>query len=698
MQGMNSLSPGFLARAAQQGASSHQSSPAKHATLDTVITATHTHKETSIEDLLAESSAEAAHLETKLAQHVPGEVLVRLREKSAQIQDFASSYGAEVKESIPLPQSQRMAYRELLRLQLPADVSTAQAITAMSHDPRVAYAVTNDILRTYREMKNSQSTDLANVPADLDPKLWGLNNLNNPDCDIDAGKAWNISTGRRDGEVIAVIDTGVDTNHRALRNNIWTDPKDGSHGFNALNDSNNPADDHGHGTHCSGTIGANGTDGFYGVNHKASIMPVKFLAANGEGKLSDAIKGISWADSHGARVMSNSWGGGEYNEALRDTISGSSALQVFAAGNDSSNNDTTPAYPASYHTSNMLVVAATNRDDMLAGFSNYGANSVDLAAPGDDIWSTVPNNQYKSMRGTSMATPHVAGAAVLIANQFPGISNDQIKARILLNVDQVANLQGKVASGGRLNLAAALKQDNVAPGAVGDLKVLAVKSGKVDLSWLAAGDDGDQGRAGVYQVRYSDRPIVEGPAGEGEISFDKAVDATSGRPAEPGTLQDASIQIPTTGDDQTVYVAVRVLDHVGNPSKISSVKTIVPASKVVYTDDKNTANWSHDGRWGQVTVGSRTRVWTDSPNGNYENGVNSALTSKSISLRNSKGNRAIFDAKFDIENKYDNLYVEASKDGKSWSKLATFTGSSDWSARSVDLSAYDGEMFRFASA
>ncbi len=639
-----------------------------------------------IADLLNQTAVEAAHLESKLCQHAKGEVLVRLERSSGGVVDFAESYGCHVKESIPMPGVQRNASRELLLIQLPESMSTAQAITVMSHDPRVAYAVTNDILHANRVAAEPPAE---NLPPNLSSKLWGMNNSKDPNCDIDAGKAWAITTGKRDGEVIAVLDSGIDYTHKALASNMWSNPKDGSHGFNVLNGSNDPMDDYFHGTHCAGTIAANGQDGVYGVNHQASVMAVKFLDKNGNGKLSDAIKAINFAEENGARVMSNSWGGGSYNQALKDALEGSSALQVFAAGNDSNNNDRIPSYPSSYQTTNMLSVAATTRTDGLARFSNYGPKTVDLGAPGAEIWSTVPGDRYKLSDGTSMAAPMVAGAAIEIVNQFPGISNRELKSRILLNVDEVKSLKGKVASGGRLNLAASLKTDNIAPGSVTQLKVAEQDRRTVKLSWVAGGDDGNSGTAGLYQIRVSDKPILD------LADFEQAREVTSGRPAESGQQQELALQFQPAKLDRRVYLAVQVTDHVGLTSGISAVDTVIPAAKLVFSDDKSPSNWNHDGNWGQVDLGSRTGVWTDSPAGDYANDVNSVLVSKPISLKDSVKNRLNFELKSETEQDVDHLFVEVSKDGKSWSTLSSFSGTTDWNTYSLDLSRFDGSDVRF---
>src|SRR5690606_21235490 len=191
-------------------------------------------------------------------------------------------------------------------------------------------------------------------PNDLHERLYGM-------AKIQAPQAWETTTGSRTGPVVAVIDGGIDYNHPDLTNNMWTNPgeipgdgldNDGNgvvddvHGYNAINGSGHPADDNNHGTHCAGTIGAEGNNGVgvVGVNHQARMMAVKFLGSNGSGTTADAVKGVLYASRMGARITSNSWGGGGYNQALKDALASSPALHIFAAGNANSNNDRRPSY------------------------------------------------------------------------------------------------------------------------------------------------------------------------------------------------------------------------------------------------------------------------------------------------------------------------------------------------------------------
>lgn len=324
-------------------------------------------------------------------------------------------------------------------------------------------------------------------PDYLAGKLWGLHNIGQDggtdDADIDAPEGWNARTGS--DVVVAIIDTGVRYTHEDLAANMWTNPNeipangidddgngyiDDIHGINAITGSGNPDDDEGHGTHCAGTVGAVGNNGkgVTGVAWSAQLMACKFLDAEGSGFDSDAIECIDYAIDMGAKVLSNSWGGGSSNAALKDAIARAQAkgvVFVAAAGNDGADNDATPHYPSSYDLDNIVAVAATNRNDELADFSNYGLTSVDLAAPGVSIYSTtfVSNTSYGSKSGTSMATPHVSGVFVLLAAEFPLDSYSSLISRVLTKTDPLASLAGKCVTGGRLNLYKAIQNTNPRP-------------------------------------------------------------------------------------------------------------------------------------------------------------------------------------------------------------------------------------------
>jgi subtilisin family serine protease len=351
--------------------------------------------------------------------------------------------------------------------------TTAQAIRALNRDPRVAYAEPNFILHAADVIPNDPFFS----------RLWGLHNTGQnvnftagtPDADIDAPEAWSVSTGSSD-VVVAVIDTGVDTAHPDLAPNIWVNAgedcagcrtngvdDDGNgyvddwRGWDFANGDNNPTDDNGHGTHVAGTVAATGNNGLgvAGVTWSSRIMPLKFLGADGSGTTDDAISAILYARAKGVPILNNSWGGGEASQALLDAIQQADAsgeLFVAAAGNDFTNTDVEPFYPASYDVPNLLVVGASDQFDRKAWFSNYGTRTVDLSAPGTNIYSTWPGASYRFADGTSMATPQVSGAAALAKAVFPDASGVGLKALLVRDVDPIATLNAASRTGGRLNV------------------------------------------------------------------------------------------------------------------------------------------------------------------------------------------------------------------------------------------------------
>ncbi|SKA99253.1 Serine protease, subtilisin family [Prosthecobacter debontii] len=309
--------------------------------------------------------------------------------------------------------------------------------------------------------------------------LWGMNNTGESggvvDADIDAPEAWNLATGSASVKV-AVIDSGIDQTHPDLVPNLWTNPDeiagngvdddgngyvDDVHGWDFVNSDANPTDDNGHGTHCAGTIGAVGNNGsgVAGVCWNVSLIGLKFLDASGSGSLTDAVEAIAYATQLGVTLTSNSWSGGDYAQAMKDVIDEAGeagVLFVTVAGNSSNNVESFPEYPGSYTSGNLIAVAATTYQETLADFSNYGAVSTDLAAPGQDIYSTVPGGGYGYNSGTSMACPHVAGACALVKSFKPSLTHLQVKDIILKSVDSIPVLAGKNVTGGRLNVFNAL--------------------------------------------------------------------------------------------------------------------------------------------------------------------------------------------------------------------------------------------------
>jgi subtilisin family serine protease len=300
-------------------------------------------------------------------------------------------------------------------------------------------------------------------------------------ADISAMNAWATTTGS-DDVVVAVLDSGIDYNHEDLVNNIWNRPEqieafrdeslgviDDVHGYDAIDNSGDPFDQNGHGTHCAGIIGAEGGNkvGIAGVNWKVKIMALKFMNAGGFGTTKDAVEAINYAIDRrkagvNVRVISASWGSTQKSRALEDVIrraNDAGILFVAASGNASVDTDHRPHFPAGYKLPNVISVAALDRNDQLAQFSNYGAKSVHIAAPGKDILSTWLGNDYEEHSGTSMATPVVAGVAALVLAHKPGVNVAELRAWLLKSVDKLPNLEGKVSSAGRINAAKAVASD-----------------------------------------------------------------------------------------------------------------------------------------------------------------------------------------------------------------------------------------------
>ncbi|MGK5081939.1 S8 family peptidase [Bdellovibrionota bacterium FG-1] len=310
--------------------------------------------------------------------------------------------------------------------------------------------------------------DLMPAPADVTPPVA------DPDLDkaygmkkIGAVDAWTTYRGSS-SFIVADIDTGIDYNHEDISFNLWRSKDESGKefsGYDFVHNDTLPFDDNEHGTHTAGTIGAVGGNGkgVSGVAQRVSIMALKFLSGEGSGTTADAIRAVDYAIGHGAKVLSNSWGGkgDDGNQALKDAVERArlkDVLFIAAAGNDGTDNDgSNPSYPAAFDNDNMISVAATDDKDGLAFFSNYGKKTTHLAAPGVNVYSTIPGNKYAKLSGTSMACPHVAGAAALLWSKHPEWNYKKVKEVLLGSTDKVAALAGKTVTGGRLNILNALR-------------------------------------------------------------------------------------------------------------------------------------------------------------------------------------------------------------------------------------------------
>jgi subtilisin family serine protease len=294
-----------------------------------------------------------------------------------------------------------------------------------------------------------------NDPGYMNHRLWGLDTIAAP-------AAWNVLTSASN-IVVAVLDTGVRYTHQDLAANMWVNPNDGSHGWNVLAGTNDPNDDNGgHGTMVAGVLGAVGNNGIgvVGVAWQVQIMACKCFDQLGNGSISSVITGMDYAQTNGARIINASWG---FTNSLAlsnavYSLRDSNIIIVAACGNSATDIDLNPTYPASYPFDNVVTVAATTTNDTLAAFSNYGATSVHLAAPGDRIYSTfaASDSYYYTDSGTSFAAPYVAGALALMLTKYPAETYQQIISRVLNATDPLPSLEGKCVTGGRLNLRSAL--------------------------------------------------------------------------------------------------------------------------------------------------------------------------------------------------------------------------------------------------
>ena len=392
---------------------------------------------------------------------VADQVTVKLAAAATEqeLRDLAASYGASVAEQLPLPRYY------ILQLSDSAISAVDDAMTFFGQDSSVvALAEPNHLY-----FKTA-------TPDDLQWPLWGMQKIQAP-------AAWDSETGDP-SVLVAVIDGGVDRTHEDLIGNMWVNTgetgidtnsqdkasngidDDGNgfvddwKGWDFYNDDNAPESDE-HGTHVAGTIGAQGdnTKGVVGVCWDVGLVSVQIFSGDSAASDNEIMRAILYASSIGAKVQNNSWGGYGASTATREaieTVNSNNVLFVAAAGNFNNDNDSNPFYPASYDVENIVSVAATDESDQLASFSHFGATTVDLAAPGVNIQSTTPDNGYESMQGTSMAAPHVAGAAALLWSANASLTNLEVKEALLTSVDKVPALNGRMVSGGRLNVATLL--------------------------------------------------------------------------------------------------------------------------------------------------------------------------------------------------------------------------------------------------
>mgnify|MGYP000749597459 FL=1 len=315
--------------------------------------------------------------------------------------------------------------------------AVTNAVAKLSSSPYIVYAEPDYI----EEMHIISNDPLYN-------QLWGIQKINAP-------LAWDYTTG--DSSIsVGVIDTGIDQNHPDIRENMWTTWNGRLiYGWNFADNSSDSMDIDGHGSHVAGTIGAVGNIGITGVCWQVRVAALKFGL-----DVASAIAAIDFANYYKISILNASWGGRAYSQALKDAIDQYDGLFVASAGNDGTNNDVDPMYPASYDCKNIISVAAVDPYDTLARFSNYGLKTVDIAAPGTNILSLDLAGEYSPLNGTSMAAPHVAGAAALLKSSMPNISTITLKRIILSSAMENPELKGKILTGGILDMETMFKLAN----------------------------------------------------------------------------------------------------------------------------------------------------------------------------------------------------------------------------------------------
>ena len=451
-----------------------------------------------------------------------GELLVKFKKAAKQeaVADFNEQIGASVVE--------QFADLGWQRVKLPENLSVEKALERYRDSPEVEDAQPNFYYRLLATPNDPQYAS-----------MYGLEKISAP-------SAWDFSTGSA-STVVAVIDSGTKLDHEDLTANLWTNAgeikgngvdDDGNgfiddyYGYDFFYNDADPSDESGHGTHVAGTIGARGNNalGIAGVNWNVRLMTIKIYDSDGFGTtaamLINAYNYVRMMKNRGVniRVTNNSYGGCDeacgYDQATKDAIDALDAagiLQVFAAGNNGRNIETAPFYPAQYTTPSILSVAASNNLDARWSNSNFGAVSVDIAAPGAAILSTYPSPLYATLSGTSMASPHAAGTAALLSSYNPNLSAASLKATLMNTVDVLPQWNGVVKTGGRLNAARAMQNQTVCSFALDrTAQTVRTKGGYYTIN-VGAGQNCD------YAVKSNAKWIqisgADSLSGNGSVSF-----------------------------------------------------------------------------------------------------------------------------------------------------------------------------------
>lgn len=611
---------------------------------------------------------------------------------ASTVADLEQRIGIYEDQTISSPYFKRFFISQAAQLR---GMTVVKAIAALKQNPMVRIA----------EM------DMPVTPDQVDPQYtsqWGLHNTGQTggtaDADVDAPEAWPLIPSLP-SVLVAILDDGIEVNHPDLAANITTNAletagdgidNDGN-GFiddvkgwdfaDGDNDATPPTATSSHGTHVAGIAAAvsnNGT-GIASASRNVKILPVRFYRGQSTW-ISDLILACDFARIRGAKVVNISYNTDGWTQLLVDAFNRLNTIDsvvMLSAGNNGQANP--PRLAMLGLAPNLCFVACTDHNDNLSSFSNSGMQ-VQVAAPGENILSTIPYGSYANMSGTSMSTPFAAGIMGSIRAIFPTMTVSQSILRLGLTSDKKVQLNGKVKYG-RVNLANAIQNDSIAPGAVSGLTVLRRSSGTFLFQFVATGDDGGVGAASFYDVRTSPSPINAGNFGSAQQNNFGTNLPVAGNPVK------TSISGIIPGG--SYYVAVKAVDDVGNESGVVSAGPFSLLPPLAYDGMEGAATFTGSGTWAVTSsvANSGAKSWTDSPAGNYPDNVNSTLT-YGTSINVTGPMSATFLMRHDLESGFDFLTVEASTNGGgSWTPLLSVTGQSGASFQgfSVPLTPFVGQ-------
>ena len=527
-------------------------------------------------------------VEKNEGEFIPGELIVGLTGNNlinSNEKKVSNLFGinAEIIDDLTLKTSvnQRREPNQVLLIRFPEQLELSQVINQLNDLPEVEYAEPNYIVQSDEvEIPTTpkQKITLNNpgiIPNDTHwDKLWGLNKIDMP-------LAWNTNTGSSNVKV-AVIDSGIDDQHEDLAGNV-----DARLGYDFVDNDPDPQDEHGHGTHVAGTIGAQTNNGLgvAGVSWNVTMVPIRVLNASNKGSVANIVKGINWATEKKIPIANYSINGNSYSRAREEAIENYPGLFVGAAGNKGDSLESTPQYPAASIIPNMITVGNSDETDARYSGSSYSKTKVDLFAPGTKIYSTLPGgNAYGYKTGTSMAAPHVTGSAALALAQDPSLSTSELKTMILESVDKMDSLAEFCLTGGRLNTAKLLLEaglpedleDTEAPTTPQNFTVESITSKQVQLSWSESSDNdrvkqynlslvggGKEITTSTSDLSYTFNELNSNTA----YTVTLTAEDRSGNVSEPTTitfmtLEDVATDIPKWGAD-TIYVAGDRVMHEG---------------------------------------------------------------------------------------------------------------------------------------